>query len=95
MKVTLKIFGFPGLKKTLGGQEVEIEFEGKTARDLITRLIKTHGHEVEKSLMDNNKRLNPSVRLLKNGYQWLTEEDLDTNIMDGDVVVLALLVTGG
>ncbi len=95
MKVTFKIFGFPGLCQTVGSRNIDIEFQGKTVRDFIAKLVKTYGSEVEENIFDYDGQLKPTVRLLKNGRQWINQDDLETDLMDGDVVVLTLLVTGG
>ncbi len=95
MKIKLKIYGFPRLNQIIGGKKVDIEFEGTTARDLICELIKIYGSEVHRIILDKNMHLNSNMRWLKNGNQWITDEDLDTELMDGDIIVLSLLVTGG
>jgi MoaD family protein len=95
MNVKLKIFGLPELYPIIGKKELNVNFEGKTISDLIDYLVVLYGHEVADELFCKNGKLNLSIRFLLNGKDWITQDDLNTFLKDGDSIVLMLLIAGG
>ena len=95
MRIRFKIFGFARLRQAIGEDEINIEFDGSMVKDLVWHLTEVYGDEVAKAILQKDGHLKHGVRLLRNGHQWIDRDDLETNIMDGDVLVLSLLVAGG
>jgi MoaD family protein len=94
MKVHLKIF-LPVLPEAIGRKELQVEFDGETVNDLIENLIARYGRKARQALYDSNGKLDPVVQILINGEQWVTHDRLDTDLHDGDSVILMLVLAGG
>lgn len=94
MKVHLKVF-LPVLPEAIGRKEVEVEFAGETINDLIEHLIARYGRKARQALYDSDEQLDPVVQILLNGEQWVTHDQLDTLLQDGDEVMLLLMIAGG
>ena len=94
MKVHLKIY-LPVLPEAIGGKELRVEFAGQTVNDLIEYLIARYGPKARQALYDSEGQLDPVVQILLNGEQWVTHDQLDTVLHDGDDVMLMLMLAGG
>lgn len=94
MKVNLKIF-LPILPEVIGRKELEVVFAGETVNDLIDHLITRYGRKAKQALYDKKGGLDPVVQLLLNGEKWITRDQLDTVLKDGDTVVLMMMMGGG
>ncbi len=94
MKVNLKIL-LPKLPEVIGRKELEIEFAGKTVNDLIEHLVARYGRQARQALYDEKGELDPVVQVLLNGEAWITRDQLDTTLKDGDSVVLMMMMAGG
>lgn len=94
MKVGLKLF-LPMLSEIVGSDELEVDFAGSTAGDLIQHLTKTYGKRARDALLDDRGALDVEIQLLKNRKDWITQENLDTELADGDHVTVMVLMAGG
>lgn len=94
MRVELKIF-LPMLSEAIGTDRLEVEFDGATAGDLIRHLTTTYGRRGRDALLDDRGRLDVEVQLLRNRRDWITGENLDTALRDGDHVTIMVLMAGG
>lgn len=94
MKVNLKIF-LPALPEVIGRKELEVEFAGETVNDLIEHLVVRYGRKAKQALYDEKGELDPVVQVLLNGKAWVTRDQLDTALQDGDNVVLLMMLAGG
>ena len=94
MKVHLKIF-LPVLPEAIGRKELEVEFAGETVNDLIEHLVKRYGRKAKQALYDETGKLDQVVQVLLNGEKWVTRDQLDTPLQDGDRVMLAIMMAGG
>jgi MoaD family protein len=94
MKVNLKIL-LPALPEAIGRKELEIEFAGETVSDLIEHLVARYGRRAKQALYDEEGDLDPVVQVLLNGEEWITRDQLDTGLQDGDNVVLMMMMAGG
>ena len=94
MKVNLKIL-LPVLPEAIGRKELEIEFAGETVSDLIEHLVTRYGRRARQALYDEKDDLDPVVQVLLNGEEWITRDQLDTSLQDGDNVVLMMMMAGG
>jgi len=94
MKVNLKIL-LPVLPEAIGRKELEVEFAGETVSDLIEHLVATYGRRAKQALYDEKGDLDPVVQVLLNGEEWITRDQLDTRLQDGDNVVLMMMMAGG
>ena len=94
MKVDLKIF-LPVLPEATGRKELQVELAGDTVNDLIEHLIAQYGRKARQALYDRDGQLDPVVQILLNGEQWVTHDQLDTVLQDGDEVMLMMMLGGG
>jgi molybdopterin converting factor small subunit len=94
MKIHLKFF-LPGLPEVIGGNQLSIDFEGTTVHDLIEFLFDQYGSKARDAIYDKLGEFDPMVQVLLNGEQWITQDQLDTILEDGDSLVFMLLMAGG
>lgn len=94
MRVRLKIL-LPVLPEAIGRKELEVEFAGETVNDLIDHLVARYGRKAQQALYGEEGELDPVVQMLLNGEEWITRDQLDTILQDGDDVVLMMLMAGG
>ena len=88
MKVNLKFNGMPILYKTLNKKkETEIDFPGKTLRELIAGLTGKYGQPMRKALLDNNGDVDVEIRVVLNDTSYLTDGRMETVLSDGDTLV--------
>ena len=94
MKVNLKLF-LPVLPEVIGRKELEVEFAGETVNDLIEHLVTRYGRKARQALHDEKGKLDPVIQVLLNGEEWITHDQLDTALEDGDSVMLMMMMAGG
>ncbi|TEU14852.1 MAG: MoaD/ThiS family protein [Anaerolineales bacterium] len=94
MKVHLKIF-LPALPEAIGNNELEVEFSGATVNDLIESLIERYGQKAKRALLDEKGAFDPLVQVLLNGEKWVTYDQLDTALHEGDQLVFMMMMAGG
>jgi len=86
MKIKLKFFGFPEVERVMGGQEIDLEFEGNTYGDLLNYLHNTYGESIRKTLWQ---------QILRNQKEWIKRDDLTHSLHDGDQLTFLQMVAGG
>ncbi|UCF60931.1 MAG: MoaD/ThiS family protein [Anaerolineaceae bacterium] len=94
MKVHLKIF-LPALPEAIGDNELIVEFDGTTVRDLIETLVDRYGQKAKEALYDEKGQFDPLVQVLLNGEEWLAQDQLDTALNDGDSIIFMMMMAGG
>jgi molybdopterin converting factor small subunit len=94
MKVNVRIH-LPMLAEALGRRELEVEFAGETVSDLVEHLVAQHGRKARQALLDETGELDPIIQVLLNREEWVTHDQLDTSLQDGDHVMLMLMMAGG
>ncbi len=94
MRIELKIL-LPALPEAIGGKELEIDFSGETVNDLIEYLVAQYGRKAKQALFDERGQLDPVVQILLNGEEWVTHDQLDRSLQDGDHVFFMLMLAGG
>ena len=94
MKIHIKIF-LPGLPEVIGANELEVEFAGKTVSDLIETLVDQFGQTAKEALFDELGKFDPMVQILLNGEEWVTYDQLNTTLRDGDSLVFMMMMAGG
>jgi MoaD family protein len=94
MKVNLKVL-LPALAEVIGSKELEVDFAGQTVNDLIAHLVARFGRKARQALYDQKGELDPVLQVLLNGKEWVTHDQLDTVLRDGDNVILMIMMAGG
>jgi MoaD family protein len=83
------------LSDILGRKEVEVEFIGETINDLIDHLVAKYGKKVLQALHDEEGKLDPMIQVLLNGETWITHDQLDAILHDGDEIIILMMMAGG
>ena len=94
MRLELKFF-LPMLSEVVGGDELELEFDGRTVRDLLAELAKRYGRRAADAMFDKTGELDREVQVLINQKTWVTRENVDAPLADGDRVTIMVLMAGG
>jgi len=95
LTVSLKLVGFPDLCRRLGTDEIAVEATPVTIGGLLEWLQKTHADPAGTRLLDRDGRVDPAVQIIRNGREWLSPEQLDLALSEGDRIALIVLVAGG
>lgn len=94
MKITLKIL-LPMLSDVIGRKELEVQFAGETVGDLVEYLVTRYGRKARQALYDTQGHLDPMVQVLLNGRDWVSHDQFDTVLHDGDLVMIMVMMGGG
>lgn len=94
MRVNLRIL-VPLLAQVIGRRELEVEFAGQTVSDVVEHLVAQYGQKARQALLDETGKLDAVIQVLLNETEWITHDQLDTLLRDGDNVTLMLMVAGG
>ena len=94
MKVHLKIF-LPELSEIIGGKELTVEFSGETVGELFEHLATVYGQKARQALYDESGDFYPIIQILLNGEEWVTPDQLDRLLRDGDDILLMMMIAGG
>ena len=95
MEVTVEFLSLPNVTRLIGARSVKLGFPGGTLEQLVETLTRRHGPKVRDFLLDEEGRLDMVFRVVVNDSEWLTREELDRPVFEGDRVAIAMLVGGG
>jgi hypothetical protein len=88
MKVNLELVGLATVYDALSRNEkIEIEFPGKTVRELIDVLVGQFGTNVRKALLNQNGDFNVGIRILLNGVIHPVETIMRAILKEGDTLI--------
>jgi hypothetical protein len=88
MKVNVQVVGLTALYEALRRNEkIEVEFPGKTMRQLIDALEGQFGTNVRKSLLSENGDFNPRIRVVINGVIYSPENCVRAALNNGDTLI--------
>lgn len=87
MNVTCDFRGIPVLYKALKKKKmVQLNFSGKTLRELIENLVRKYGRDIKKAILDGNNDIDLEIRVVLNDKTYLTENRMDTALNEGDII---------
>ena len=87
MKVNVQVVGLATVYEALRGNEkIEVEFPGKTVRELIDVLVEEYGISIKKALLVTNGDFNEGIRILLNGVIYPVETILRAILKQGDTL---------
>jgi len=88
MKVNVQIVGLTTVYEALRRNEkIEVEFPGKTVRELIDVLVGEFGTNVRKTLLNGNGDFNRRIRVLLNGVIYPVETIMRVILKAGDTLI--------
>lgn len=90
MKIHLKIEGLHQLYKIMNKKKsLDVEFPGKTVRDLVNGLIRKYGPGVKKAILDQKNEIDMELRVVVNQRDFLSYgERMDVALNEGDTLHL-------
>ena len=89
MKVDINFAGMPILYKTLKKKkEIQLNFPGKTLRDLTNALIRQFGKPMKKALLDRAGDIDMEIRVILNQADYLMEDRMEKTLNEGDSLVI-------
>ena len=87
MKVTCDFRGIPLLFKALKKKKmVQLDFAGKTLRELIQNLVRKYGGDIKKAILDGNNDVDMEIRVVLNEKTYLSGNRMETVLNEGDIV---------
>ena len=88
MKVNLQVVGLATVYEALRGNEkIEVEFHGKTVRELIDALVEEFGTDVRKALLNEKGDFKIGIRILLNGVIYPVETIMRAILKAGDTLI--------
>jgi len=95
MKIKIESLGLPLLAKLIG-KKTDIDLPAGTVADLVALLVKRHGREMQKALLDNDGNLDLTIQVMLNEEGILNRDQYAKRVLkDGDKVIFMILVGGG
>lgn len=94
MRVKLQLL-VPALPEAIGRKELEIDFAGKTIQDVLNHLAAWYGVKTQQALFISEGELDPVIQILLNGERWISHEELDAVLHEGDQVSFMAMIAGG
>lgn len=89
MKVNVQVVGLTALYEALRRNEkIEVEFPGKTVRELIDALVGEFGTNVRKALLNEKGDFNAGIRVLLNGVIYPVETIMRAILKAGDTLII-------
>ena len=95
--ISVKVHSILGIKKILGRGDLEVSIpEGSTLKSLISRMVKEHGEGLSLLLYGaDGTDILPHIRLMINGRDVEFLKGLDTDLNEGDEVLILPPISGG
>jgi sulfur carrier protein ThiS len=95
MKVQVEVLGLPSLARLIG-KKGELEFSGSTVADIVRHIVKRHGQNARKVMLDDDGRLDHVIQIMINNEGIMPRDDYGRReLKEGDDVKFMLLVGGG
>ena len=95
MKVTLEFIGFPDVVQAAGQKKVSLDIRGGTVGDVVSGLIERYGEKVKGSFYNDDGSFDPNVQIILNEENYVSLDQHDTQVREGDQVTFMLVMAGG
>ena len=95
MKVTVDFIGFPDAVQAIGQKKASVDIAGGTVKDLISELVKQYGEKVRGSFYNDDGSFDPNVQIILNQENYVSLDQHDTQVREGDHVTFMLVMAGG
>ena len=88
MKANVEVVGLKAVYEALRGNEkIEVQFPGKTMRELIDALVEEFGTDVRKALLNEKGDFKAGIRILLNGVVFPVETMMRAILKAGDTLL--------
>jgi sulfur carrier protein ThiS len=95
MKISVEFLSLPVVTKIVGGKSIKLNFSGQTIDDLLNEITKRYGLEMRRFLFDESGKLDRIFKILLNKKEWISRDQMNKILEDGDQVTIMMLVGGG
>lgn len=95
MKIAVEFLSLPVVTKIVGGKSISFDFHGQTIEDLMNEIVTRYGEKVRGFLLDESGKLDRIFKVLLNKKEWISRDQMNKTLKDGDKVTIMMLVGGG
>ena len=95
MQVAVEFLSLPVVTKIVGGKSILFDFHGRTIEDLMNEMVTRYGEKVRDFLLDESGKLDRIFKVLLNKQEWVSRDQMNKILKDGDQVTIMMLVGGG
>ncbi len=95
MKIAVEFLSLPVVTKIAGGKSILFDFHGRTIEDLMNEIVTRYGEKVRGFLLDESGKLDRIFKVLLNKKEWISRDQMNKTLKDGDKVTIMMLVGGG
>jgi molybdopterin converting factor small subunit len=95
MKIFVEFLSLPKVTKIVGRKSIELDFTGSTINGLLKELVKLYGSELGEFLLDETGKLDMVFKILLNKKEWISRQQMEKTLQEGDKVTIMMLVGGG
>jgi sulfur carrier protein ThiS len=94
VKVQVEVLGLPTLSRLIGKKST-LEFEGASVNDLVAHIVRRHGRDARKILLDKDGELDLVIQVMINDEGFLPREEYGRRELKEDDQVRFMLLVGG
>lgn len=95
MKISVEFLSLPIVTKIVGGKSLSLNFSGQTVDDLINEIVNKYGEKVRRFFLDESGKLDRVFKILLNKKEWISRDQMNKTLKEGDQVTIMMLVGGG
>lgn len=95
MNIVVEFLSLPNVVKMVGSKLIYIDFSGQTINDLINEITNKYGLKLRRFLLDGSGKLDLVFKVRLNKNEWISRDQMNKSLKDGDQVTIMMLVGGG
>ncbi len=95
MKISVEFLSLPIVTKIVGGKSLSLNFSGQTIDDLINEIVNKYGEKVRRFFLDESGNLDRVFKILLNKKEWISRDQMNKTLKEGDQVTIMMLIGGG
>ncbi len=93
--IKIKFFGLNDLANQIGNDEFNIDLNGDTFGDALKHLEKTFGSPFREAILNDEGEVDNTIQVVKNEDEWLSRDNFDYHLNEGDELFFFLMMAGG
>jgi len=95
MKISVEFLSLPIVTKIVGGKSLSLNFSGQTVDDLVSEIVNKYGEKVRRFFLDESGKLDRVFKILLNKKEWISRDQMNKTLKEGDQVTIMMLIGGG
>ena len=95
MKIAVEFLSLPVVTKIVGSKSLLFDLSGQTIDDLMNEIVNKYGLKLRGFLIDESGKLDTIFKVLLNRKEWISRDQMNKTLKDGDRVTIMMLVAGG